>query len=423
MFERTSGTGKLIIGIDLGTETTQLSVSRDFAEPESVSVVPNKGIYLVPTVLCVRNDTRDWIVGEEAIRCRNRNAGVFVSELLKKVETGEMTDIFGTDYSGEALLERFIRKIYTAVHQSYLTDEITRVVVTVRNKTDAVVAAINNAFQSIGTDMNRVVVISYMESFMYYTISQKKELWVNDVSLFDFDEEGLKYYQLSIAKKGLPITITARGEDLSDDMDYGMLSDTVEGRLAGNFKNITDKLLYRQIVSTMYFTGVGFDGNWADGIIKSLCIGRRVFKGQNLYSKGAAYAGMIIGNEDYKDYLFLTDDQVRCTISIRMFKDNRIGEVRLVDAGMPWKRVKAKTVGIVDDTDEIFFTIFNAVRKETKHVVMNLKNLEQRENKTTRVSVGVKFLDRDTAVLTVKDLGFGEFFENTYRIWEKVIEL
>ena len=422
MFETSNGTGKLIIGIDLGTETTQISVSRDFDEPESVSIVPNKGMYLVPTVLCVRNDTRDWIVGEEAIRCRNRNAGVFVSDLLAKVENGESTDIFGTEYSGEALLERFIKKVYTAVLQSYLQNDIIKIVVTVRDKTDVLVEAIKKAFVPVGVDMTKLLVISYMESFMYYTISQKKELWVNDVSLFDFDEEGLKYYQLSISKKALPITITARGENLSDEMDYSMLSDIVEGRLSSNFKSITEKILYRQIVSTIYFTGVGFDGNWADPTIKSLCVGRRVFKGQNLYSKGAAYAGIIIGNEDYKDFLFLTNDQVRCSISIRMFKDNRIGEYKLVEAGTPWKQVKAKTVGIIDDTDEIFFTIFNAVRKDTKHVVMNLKNLEQRENKTTRVSVGVRFIDRDTAVITVKDLGFGEFFENTYRIWEKVIE-
>jgi hypothetical protein len=123
----------------------------------------------------------------------------------------------------------------------------------------------------------------------------------------------------------------------------------------------------------------------------------------------------------YKDFLFLTDEQIRYSISIRMFKDNRIGEYPLVAAGTDWRTVNAKTVGILDNSDEVFFTIFHTVRKETRHVVMNLRNIEPRENKTTRVAVSIKFLDRDTAVLTVRDLGFGEFFENTYRIWEKVI--
>jgi hypothetical protein len=93
----------------------------------------------------------------------------------------------------------------------------------------------------------------------------------------------------------------------------------------------------------------------------------------------------------------------------------------MVAAGTDWRTVNAKTVGILDNSDEVFFTIFHTVRKETRHVVMNLRNIEPRENKTTRVAVNIKFLDRDTAVLTIRDLGFGEFFENTYRIWEKVI--
>ena len=131
---------------------------------------------------------------------------------------------------------------------------------------------------------------------------------------------------------------------------------------------------------------------------------------------------LIKKRQDYKDFLFLTDKQIKYSVSIRMFKDNHIGEFRLVEAGEKWDKVKAKTVGILDSTDEVFFSIFHTVRKETKHVVMKLKNIEQRENKTTRVSVGVRFLDRDSAVLTVRDLGFGFFFENSYRIWEKVIK-
>lgn len=412
----------LIIGLDLGVDTTQISVSIGGSEPESVSISPNKSMFLIPTVLCVRHDTRDWIFGDDAIRCRNREAGIFVNGILEKVESGDRVNILGAEYTGNQLLERFIRKIFTSLRQRYLRDNIEKVVVTVRNKTAVLSKAIEDSFEAVGFDREKVRILSYMESFMYYSVSQKKELWTNDVSLFDFDEEGLKYYQLSTSKKQLPVTVTATGHDFSDELNFTMLASMVESRLAGIFKGLTDKLLYRQILSTIYFTGVGFDGDWADEVIKSLCPGRRVFKGQNLYAKGAAYSGIIDGSEEYKDFLFLTDEQVRYSVSIRMFKDNRIGEYNLVAAGTNWQQVNAKTVGILDNTDEIFFTVYHTVKKETKHIVMNLRNIEQRENKTTRVSVGVRFLDRDTAVITIKDLGFGEFFDNSYRIWEKVIQ-
>ena len=412
----------LIIGLDLCVDTTQISVSIDGSEPESVSISPNKSMFLIPTVLCVRHDTRDWIFGDDAIRCRNRDAGVFVNGILEKVENGDRVNIMGAEFTGNQLLERFVRKIFTALRQRYLRDNIIKVIVTVRNKSNVLSKAIEDALGAVGFEADKVKILSYMESFMYYSVSQKKELWTNDVSLFDFDEEGLKYYQLSTSKKQLPITVTAIGHDFSDELNFTMLASMVDTRLANIFKSITDKLLYRQILSTIYFTGVGFDGSWADDVIKSLCPGRRVFKGQNLYAKGAAHCGLIESNPEYKDFLFLTDDQVRYSVSIRMFKDNRIGEYNLVAAGTNWDQVNAKTVGILDNTDEIFFTIYHTVKKETKHIVMNLRNIEQRENKTTRVSVGVRFLDRDTAVITIKDLGFGEFFDNSYRIWEKVIQ-
>lgn len=411
----------LIIGYDLGAATTQINVSVNGGEPESVNISVNKNMFLIPTALCVRSDSKDWLFGDDALRIKNREAGQFIDNLLDYVEKDQVIDVFGTEYDGNALIEKFIRKSFTALRQRYLQDKVELIVVTVKNKSDRIVAAIEKAFFAMGYDMAVVKILSYMESFMYYAIKQKKELWANDVALFDFDEEGLKYYQLSTSKKQLPITVTAFSYDLSDELSYEMLFTMVESRITGILKGITDKLLYRQILSTIYFTGVGFDGDWANGIIKSLCPGRRVFKGQNLYAKGAAYYGLICQDDTYKDFLFLTENQVRYNVSIRMFKDNRIAEYPIVKAGADWREVNARTVGIIDDTDELFFTLFHTVRKETKHVIVSLRNLEQRENKTTRVHVSAKFIDRDTLVITVKDLGFGEFYANSYRVWEKVI--
>jgi hypothetical protein len=411
----------IIVGIDVGVETSQVSVSIDGKEPESFSLSPSKNAYLIPTAICVRTETRDWIFGEDAIRCRNRNAGQFVEKLCDIIDKGETINIFGSDYTGAELLEKFLRKIITTVRQRYLNAELKKIIVTVKNKTELMEQAVVRSFENIGYESKNLRVLSYLESFMYYAISQKKELWTNDVSLFDFDEEGLKYCVMTTSKKALPITVTVTGYDMSDELNSSMLFTMVESRLANTFKEIADRLVRRQILSTIFFTGVGFDGTWADDVIKSLCPGRRLFKGQNLYTKGAVYAGLVENNSNYKDFLFLTDEQIRYSISIRMFKDNRIGEYPMVAAGTDWRTLNAKTVGILDNSDEVFFTIFHTVRKETRHVVMNLRNIEPRENKTTRVAVNIKFLDRDTAVLTIRDLGFGEFFENTYRIWEKVI--
>ena len=46
-----------------------------------------------------------------------------------------------------------------------------------------------------------------------------------------------------------------------------------------------------------------------------------------------------------------------------------------------------------------------------------------RENKTIRLQIRLHFLNRETAVITVKDTGFGAFYENGYRIWEQILKL
>ena len=413
----------IVIGFDLSPEMTQIAVSRAGEEPESVSVSSTSGQFLIPTVLCVRNDSGDWLFGEEAIRCKNRNAGVFIDDLLGKAEREESVYIRDVEYTPRNFLERFFRKIMVVLRQKYTGDSVEHVVVSMRDPSDKVIQMVTDALETTGIRREHIRVRSHLQNFMFYAVCQKKELWVNDVGLFEFNENGLTYTQLSIAKKIAPITVTAQITDLSTLLDSNMLETMPDNQLAYCFRTITDKVLYRQILSTIYVTGKGFEGAWSDEVLKALVAGRRVFKGMNLYAKGAAYYGLYENAEDMRDFLFLTEDMIRSTIAIRMFKDNQIADYPMVRAGTRWSEVNAKTVGILDDTEEVYFTIYHTVKKDSQHVVMSLKNLHGRENKTTRVSIGIRCLDRETAVITVKDLGFGHFYPNTYRVWEKIVTI
>jgi len=413
----------IVIGFDLSPEMTQIAVSRGGEEPESVSVSSTSGQFLIPTVLCVRNDSGDWLFGEEAIRCKNRNAGVFIDDLLGKAEREEGVYIRDVEYTPRNFLERFFRKIMVVLRQKYTSDSVEHVVVSMRDPSDKLIQMVTDAMETTGIRRDHIRVRSHLQNFMFYAVCQKKELWVNDVGLFEFNENGLTYTQLSTAKKIAPITVTAQITDLSTLLDNNMLETMPDNQLAYCFRTITDKVLYRQILSTIYVTGKGFEGAWSDEVLKSLAAGRRVFKGMNLYAKGAAYFGLYENAEDMREFLFLTEDMIRSTIAIRMFKDNQIADYPMVRAGTRWSEVNAKTVGILDDTEEVYFTIYHTVKKDSQHVVMSLKNLHGRENKTTRVSIGIRCLDRETAVITVKDLGFGHFYPNTYRVWEKIVTI
>ena len=48
---------------------------------------------------------------------------------------------------------------------------------------------------------------------MYYALSQERELWLNDVGLFDFNEDGLSFYRISINRRANPMIAGMERQD------------------------------------------------------------------------------------------------------------------------------------------------------------------------------------------------------------------
>lgn len=47
-----------------------------------------------------------------------------------------------------------------------------------------------------GVDRSVVHVLSRTESFVYYVMSQKRDVWSNQVGMFSLENENLAYYEL-----------------------------------------------------------------------------------------------------------------------------------------------------------------------------------------------------------------------------------
>ena len=122
------------------------------------------------------------------------------------------------------------------------------------------VQGIFEALEMIGISKERVSVQSHAQSFLFYALSQKKELWMNDVALFDFGVEGLKFYQISIDRRHRPITVGVSVRDFSEDLAFNMIKELSEEELIEKFKTIAMISTQKQIISTVYITGKGFCG-------------------------------------------------------------------------------------------------------------------------------------------------------------------
>ncbi|BCN30020.1 DUF5716 family protein [Anaeromicropila herbilytica] len=416
----------LIVGFDLCDDYSQISCfNMKTFEPESICYEGEEDECLIPTILAVRKNSYDWYYGKEAIQLVRKEEAIKIDHILKQLREKKEIMIGDTKLDGVSLLEKFFRKSLSLLKLKYPNQTIDQLVITVEKLEKNIIKSIYKALEGLSIMRDRVYIQCHQDSFAYYTLYQSKELFMNDVGVFDFSKAGLSYYQLKIDRKKEKQIVTIAKKDCSDILSYEMIErqNDMES-LNYIFQNVAKNILYKQVVSTLFFTGVGFEEQWADEVMKQLGVGRRIFKGQNLYAKGACYAARSNKEPDrLKDYLILTEEMITSSISILAYYDAKVSEILLAKIATPWYEVKEQFYLVLDDKEEIELIIKDRNKSDPTVVMMNLDGIANRPKRMTKVYVTVRFLDKYTCVIQVKDEGFGEFYPSTNRIWEKTINL
>lgn len=414
----------LLLGIDLSDDFTQISFYQyQTNDVSSIAMSMDTTNPLVPTCLLVKESTKDWTFGEEALRLKELNGGIYIDQFVSRIISEQNVEIYQSVYTPVMLLSKFFKKVLGYIRQHFLNCTIAKLVITLDDTSPKVCEAVYAALKPLGLEKDRVTILTRVQCFMYYILSQKQELWLNDVGLFQFDDDGMNYYRLSVNRRNSPMPVIVNKIELSSDFTLSLLEKEGNVRFSQRFEKIANQLLYKRLTTSLFFTGKGFSGDWVDDVLKRLCVGRRVFKGQNLYTKGACYAAKAIQTDEFSSYLLLSDDMITSTISIRLYQDAKENDYVLAKAGTPWWQVKSEITVILDATKELDFTVKNLLKREPVKEVFHIDNLMERENKTIRLSIQLHFVDRDTAVLTIRDTGFGDFYKTTYRIWEQTLSL
>lgn len=414
---------KLLVGYDLCEDYTQISCfSYKAMEPVQVSIRENDENYMIPTVLGLRHDTKQWLVGDEAVSCVAAGSGTLVENLLDKIMWEEV-DIAGQKLSGTILLEKYLRKTLTIIKNYFPTEQITKLVVTMRNTDPEVVEKVYEALSGLGLERDRAVVMSHAGVYLYYALNQDKSLWMNDVGAFEFSREGLCFYQIHMNRRTKPIIAGIINKDYSDRMNISMLKqkDISPDYI---FENIANEALYKHIITTLYLTGRAFEEDWVKEVTKNLCVGRRVFVGQNLYTKGACYAAKeLAGDRSLEDFILLNNDMIMCSIAVRVYCDTTYQDVDLVQPGENWFEVDKSIEVIPDNSSELEIVIKSIMTAEVSRKVITINNFPKRPNRMTRWRIRIICKDKSTALLTVSDLGFGEVYQESGQTQEFIIEL
>ena len=417
---------KLMVGMDLCDDVTQLSCYRPEQE-EIVSIGRLVGMdreYEFPTVLAYNKEKKEWFFGREALLEADKGHALLFHHMLEKIAEGKELQVEDVVLDPVDALVRFFVKLLSCTKEYYPNETILKLVITLQERNEALQKTIAAALKKIGIEEDRLVIQQHKQSYMYYALSQKKELWMNDIALFEFGRDGMFFSQIHIDRRTAPYIVGVKQKNLTDIISWDMMEHDSSFRIDYAFMNLANTQLHKQMVTTIYVTGEGFQGEWADEALKQLCSGRRVFRGQNLFTKGACYAAReLAGQGQMDDFLFLDEDMCYSNISMRVYKDAKNQELTLVKAGVPWDQIDVSIDIIPDAEEEIQLTIQNVIRRETKVHLLSLQGFADRPNKMTRFTVRIRFADVSHCIVTLKDNGFGEFYPSSNRIWERYLEV
>jgi len=380
--------------------------------------------WVIPTVVCKNKNQDEWYVDEEAYAHTLIGDGVIEYKLLTQVLKDGTATISGIRYEGLYLLKMFLEKALELPRKAAGVDPIAGLVIAVSTLDVKLMDSLLYCADYLEIPRERVHIISHTESFIYYVMSQKKELWVNQVGMFDFRDSRITYYQMQADRLKRPAIVKVAEKDYSDYAQLFISGEQTDEEKSSIFEVMVHGAIHGQIITSLYMTGAGFENDFAADVMKKLCVGRHLFKGDNLYVCGACYMARELGGERrLDDVVYLGEDIVTSDLTIQVYADAQERELPLVRAGTAWYHIEKEMDLIQDGDQELAVCIKNVVTKKQSVRLIPMDGILGRTDRRARVGIQIRFSGPDRCIMTLRDKGFGEFFPSSYRIWEETITL
>lgn len=407
-------TGKVYIGIDLSAKSALVSIyQKNMEEPQTVSTVLGSQNFTIPTFLAKKLGMSQWYFGDEALSMVRTRRAEAVEDIYNAALRDEDLRIDGESYQAKDLMVIFFKKLFSIPGPREAFESLEKLTVCVEQVNLEVMELMTYVTMKLGIDLSRLMLIDRRESFYYYALSQKPDLFLYNVALFDYGGTNMVSCVLRRNQGTRPQVINL------DVVNHGGLSENrdleFDGIIADTFGS--------QIFSSVYLVGDGFDGDWMKTSLSRICRGRKVFLGKNLYSKGACYAGYIKDENTDWPFIYIGDNDLKLNLSIKTLDENEMKFFTLIDAGVSWYEASGECEVILDGAPEIEFYIQRPESREAHVEVLELSDIPARENRTTRLRILAHPISDVAVSITIVDLGFGDISPSSGKTWEHIISI
>ena len=411
---RLPGSEKVIVGYDLGNKYAQIScyVTGSEEEIRTLSSVAGSSVYTIPLALSKRQGVNQWFYGSEAIRYAGEEEGILVENLLKLARDGEPVQIDGAPIDPVALLTLFLKRSLGLLSQVTNTERIGALMITCEELDHRMLEVLTAATEGLHLKTDQICFQSHVESFYYYNLYQPEGLWRHKTILCEYGDASIRTYCMECNRHTTPVVA------YMEEREFPFPVPESDEKM----QEIAKKLCENQMISSVYLIGEAFSRDWMKESLRYLCKGRRVFQGNNLFSKGACYGMMerLTPGENGKNHVFLGKDKLKSNIGMKVLRQGEESYQALLDAGINWYEAKntMEFYLLEGRAVEILITSLTGKGNRIARIVP-----EELQEGIIRLRISVEMRDDTHLKVELEDLGFGTFRAATHHIWKEEIEL
>lgn len=430
----------ILIGYDLNDDYAQISyLVIGEVEPKTVSCVAGTEQYNIPVVLTKRKGVGQWYYGKEALKYAGED-GIPVYNLVSRAISGEEVMIEDRAYDPVALLTLFVKRTLTLLSMQVSLKGTEAFLFTMENLNARTIEVLERVAAGLSLECSNMLFQGHTESFFYYVLNQPPELWRSDVMVYEY-HRNMKAMQFHCNRNTTPNVVLIENKEFPNmqrvkwpknsvsPTDEEGIEDpevtTLRQNLDLQFCKVIGDTVGNQTIGTIYLLGDGFKEEWSKESLRILCKDRRVFQGNNLYSKGACYclAERMHPTEYSKNYVYLGEDKLKSNIGMKVLRRGEESYYAILDAGVNWYECKADFDVILKDGDSLNFLITPLTGARAYERAVPIEGLPERPERTTRLHLHLEMSSVSELDIEITDLGFGAIFPSSGRAFTKSIEV
>ena len=406
------------LGFDLCEAYSQLSYYDEEKEsPESVSQTGNPDTYLLPNIVFYGEETGEFYIGYDAQARRFEQPGRVIDNVVSQVENTNGHLLGGQLYTNKDLFFILMDGYMNEFLGRYEEAQIKKLVIAVYKYRKGLFQTLYEWAEHFGLSEEQFEICSYSNSYLHYVFSQSEDIRRNSVALFDYSSSGLDFYRIDIARKANTKMLQIIHEDYNEELPYS-LADEGSDSLDTAFARIAKQEMEKTYISAVYLTGIGFSDEWMRESLKAIYGGRRVFMGQNIYTKGACYAAHSGTATIEKEYMIRSEEMIPFDIGI--YLDNEKKQFVPIALGCTeWYNMHGCIEVFLNDTKKIELVYRDRIQNQLAREVIEINGLPKRPPRATKLELSVECYNERQGAIVIRDLGFGKLYPTTNKVYRK----